>query len=99
MLFKRKTYDIKKGEDWLTREQIGLFLFTRENLLESNFKKKILKMLQEFQELIKPEQLDLIRTGPKTNSYKNYTQNSFKKFEKQFENFKYKYDPDNRIFD
>ncbi len=99
MWFKEKSYDIKTGQEWVTREQLGFFLFTRVNLLDYNYKKKILDMLQEFLELIHPEQLDLLRYGPNARSYKNKTQVNFSNFEKHFKNFKYRYDSDNRIFD
>lgn len=97
MWFK-KDYNVKLREEWITREQIGFFLFTRVNLLETKFKIKILKMLKDFFNLIRPHNLNLLRYGVDAYSYKDYTSDDFEDFSKHFKNFKYRYDPDNEIF-
>ncbi len=96
MWFK-KSYDIKSENEWITREQIGFFLFTRANLLETRYKNIIIEMINDFLKVIVPEQFDKLRNGPDANYFKLNTKINFVKFKKDFLKFKYEYNPDKDI--
>lgn len=59
--------------EWLTKEQFGFFITTGEDLFSQQYKKKIIELIREFLEIIKPLEADLFRYGENTNYYKKFT--------------------------
>ena len=88
-IFKKKDYNRDSNETWLTREQIGFFIFTKENLLEKKYKLRIFDLIKEIETLILPEKFNLLRVGWNKNSFINLTENNFKKFKNDFLKFEY----------
>lgn len=94
--FNKKNYNRYLGETWLTREQIVFSIFTKENLLEKKYKLIILDLVKEFERLISPDKLNLIRFGWNKDYFVNLTENNFERFKNDFLNFEYFSSSDSR---
>lgn len=79
-----------KDEEWLTKEQLGFFIATSEDLFSTLYKMKLIRLIEEFLEIMKPEQADLFRYKENANTYyyKKFDKKRYEEFKNHFLNFK-----------
>lgn len=79
---------VNENGEWLTKEEIGFFLRSKVDFCDSAHKAILSSFIEEFLDIMKPEEPDFFRYGENANRYKLFNKTRFEEFKKHFLNFK-----------